>query len=159
MTRAKVTRLDTRSRARVRAPTVSVGLHAGTVELASRSVVEVRLASGQRVPARLEGGIDPGLLDECLREKRTVLVSVEPTGARVLGALQTTRSVATRVRPDALELSSDEIELSAVKQLRLRVGTTVLVLDAEGEIRAGGRTLTLRLGDAMRVLAPNVELP
>ena len=160
MARAKVTKLEPRRRIKTSARALpSPGLHAGVLELVAGDRIEVRFSSGERVRAELDPGVASELVGECLRDRRTVLVAVDEQRARVLGALQTGPSMAVRTRPGTLALDADAVELTAERELRLRVGKSVLVLEADGSIRASGATLTLRLAEAMRVLAPNVELP
>lgn len=134
---------------------VAPGLHAGTVELEADGAFKARLASGELVTAGLAKGVERELALEALRDRRTVLLSVTGEGASILGALQTapTRSA------EPLHVRASSIELEADEGLVLRAGKARIVLEPDGAIRFVGDAMTMRVAQALRVLAANVELP
>src|SRR6185437_17116132 len=73
-------------------PALAPGLHAATIELALKGSFRLRTMTGEQVKARLGPGVDPALADECLKQRRTVLVTAGPKGAIIVGAVQVTAS-------------------------------------------------------------------
>jgi hypothetical protein len=137
-------------------PALSPGLHAATIELALKGSFRLRLMAGESVRARLGPGVDPALADECLKQRRTVLVTAGPKGPIIVGAVQVTASG----RQEKLRLvGEEEIELSAGNRIVLRVGKSLLVIDANGAIQMVGDTMTMKMTKAVRVRSANVELP
>jgi hypothetical protein len=130
-------------------------LHAATIELASKGSYRVRLATGERVKARLADGVDPALANECLKDRRTVLVSGHPEGPIVVGAVQVTAST----RPEKLRLEAADIELCAATSIVLRVGKSLIILDEKGGMQMVGEKMTLRMAKTLRALCASVELP
>jgi hypothetical protein len=157
MMKAGAGKLDERSRARrtVAEPSLAPGLHAATIELASKGSYRVRTATGECVTARLGPGVDPALADECLKQRRTVLVTAHPRGPLIVGALQVTATAT----PDRLRLDAREIELCAGSKIALRVGKSLVVIDEHGAIHMAGERMTMKMAKAVRVLSANVELP
>jgi hypothetical protein len=131
------------------------GLHAATIELALKGSFRLRTMTGEQVRARLGPGVDPALADECLKERRTVLVTAGPKGAIIVGAVQVTASE----KRDKVRLEGEEIELCASNKIALRVGKALLVIDANGAIQVVGETTTMKMAKAVRVRSVNVELP
>jgi hypothetical protein len=157
MKKAGVRKLEGRARPdRIAAePALTPGLHAASIELASRGTYRVRTATGEHVRARLAPGVDPALAEECLKHRRTVLVSAHPAGPLIVGALQ----VAASERPEKLRIEAGEIELCAGKTIVLRVGKSLVVIDERGAIQMVGDGMTMRMAKAVRVRSANVELP
>lgn len=131
------------------------GLHAATIELALKGSFRLRTMTGERVKARLGPGVDPGLAEECLKQRRTVLVTAGPRGAIIVGAIQVTASESR----ENVRLEGEEIELCASNKIALRVGKALLVIDANGAIQMVGETTTMKMAKAVRVRSANVELP
>lgn len=145
-----------RARARGLAGVVlAPGVHAATIELASKGAYRVRTATGEQVRARLGPGVDPALADECLKQRRTVLVTAHLKGALIVGALQVTASEPR----DSVRVEANEIELCAARRIALRVGKSVVILDEHGTVQMVGEGLTMRMSKAVRVRAASVELP
>jgi hypothetical protein len=136
-------------------PTLAPGLHAATIELALKGSFRLRTMTGERVKARLGPGVDPALMEECLKWRRTVLVTAGPKGAIIVGAVQVTASQ----RHENVRLEGVEIELSASNKIAFRVGKALFVIDANGAILMVGETTTMKMAKAVRVRSANVELP
>ncbi len=137
-------------------PALAPGLHAATIELALKGSFRLRLMSGESVKARLGRGVDPVLADECLKQRRTVLVTAGPKGPIIVGAVQVTASD----RQEKLRLvGGEEIELCAGNRIVLRVGKSLLMIDANGAIQMVSDTVTMKAAKAVRVRSANVELP
>jgi hypothetical protein len=136
-------------------PALAPGLHAATIELASKGTYRLRTATGEHVRARLSPGVAPALADECLKQRRTVLVTAHPGGPLIVGALQ----VAASERPEKLRIEAGEIELCAGKTIVLRVGKSLVVIDERGAMQMVGDGMTMRMAKAVRVRSANVELP
>lgn len=159
MARSKLSSLSSRRTEPASRPALPAGIHAGVVESATSPGYSVRLADGQLVAAELAESMDAQLAEECLRERRTVLVTSAPKGPVILGALQT-RPSATSVDADRrANVRGAEIELLADRRLTLRAGTTELTLDEQGAIRLEGERFTIDVSALLRVLSAKVELP
>jgi len=135
--------------------TLAPGIHAATIELASKGAFRVRTTTGERVKASLGAGVDPSLVEECLKERRTVLVAPHPKGAIIVGALQ----VSASARREKLRLEARDIELCAGSRIVLRVGKSLVVIDEQGGIQMVGDGMTVKMAKAVRVRSANVELP
>jgi hypothetical protein len=157
MTTKAVTRRPVGARARRVAPepALAPGLNAATIDLVSKGSFRLRMMTGERVRARLGPGVDPALADECLKQRRTVLVTAGPKGPIIVGAVQVTASE----RREKLRLEGGEIELCAGNKIVLRVGKSLIVLDEHGAIHMTGESTTLKMAKAVRVRSANVELP
>jgi hypothetical protein len=131
------------------------GLHAATIELASNDSYRVRLATGERVKARLDAGVDVALAEECLKHRRTVLVTAHPEGPTIVGAVQ----VAATARLETLRIEAGDIELCAGKSIVLRVGKSLITLDERGVVTMVGEKMSLRMANLIKMLSANVELP
>ena len=157
---AKTTTKSARSRSAT-APAMArlgPGLHAAVVEIAVDGAYRVRTSTGELVPAVPAASVAPALLDECLRTRRTVLLSEQGDRVVILGALQTAPSA--RVDPDGgLSLEARSIELAAAERIALKVGASLLSLDREGVIRLNGDRLTIDVGALVQILSANVNLP
>jgi hypothetical protein len=136
-------------------PALAPGLHAATIELALKGSFRLRTMTGEQVKARLGPGVDPALADECLKQRRSVLVTAGPKGPIIVGAIQVTVSE----KGEKVRLEGEEIELCASNKIALRVGKALLVIDAHGSIQMVGETTTMKMAKAVRVRSPNVELP
>lgn len=140
-------------------PALPGALCAGVIELSTEAAYRVRLWSGELVTASAAPGLDPRLADECLRDRRTVLVTSGPSGAVILGALQTSPTLLPSGPTKRARITAKEIELAAEDRISLRVGKSALVIDHEGGVRLLGDRMTLRMAKVLKVLAANVELP
>jgi len=157
MTKAGATNVERGGRRRRVAaePALPAGLHAATIDLAAKGTYRVRLATGERIKARLGNGVDPALAEECLKDRRTVLVTAHPDGPTIVGAVQ----VAASTRPERLRFEAGDIELCAATSIVLRVGKSLVVLGEDGVMQMVGEKMTLRMAKTIRALAANVELP
>jgi len=153
MTKVGVKKLESRRVASE--PALAPGLHAATIELASKGSYRVRTATGERVKAQLAPEVDPALVEECLKQRRTVLVTAHPKGPLIVDALQ----VAASEQPEKLRLAAKDIELCAARTIVLRVGKSLMVLDGHGAVQMVGEGMTMRMGKAVCVRSANVELP
>jgi hypothetical protein len=94
-------------------------------------------------------------VEECLKQRRPVLVTAGAKGLIIVGAVQVTASE----RREKLRLEGEEIELCAGNRIALRVGKSLLVIDAHGAIQMVGEGITLKMAKAVRVRSANLELP
>ena len=134
------------------------GLFAATVELVSPRSIRVKLANGQRVTAVLDDTVEPALVEECMRERRMVVVCDSPRGPQVIGALQTARAVA----PDAqgtLTLHAKDLHLVAERSVVLEAGSALLRLERAGIVKTEGERMTIDMASFLRVFAHRVDLP
>ena len=139
-------------------PRLGPGLHAAVVEIAADGAYRVRTAAGELFPAVPAASVAPALLDECLRTRRTVLLSEQGDHVVILGALQTAPSA--RVDPDGgLAIEARSVEIAAAERIALKVGASLLSLDREGVIRLNGDRLTIDVGALVQILSANVNLP
>ncbi len=138
---------------------LAAGLHAGLIELRSGDHFNVRLLSGQRIDATLSGHCRRSLMDECLRDRRMVLLSQGEDGPEIIGAVQTQPSAATVDRQQQIEMRGERLELDAAKQISLRVGDTTLELRRDGSVRLAGNRLTMDIAALVKVLSAKMELP
>jgi len=136
------------------------GMQAGIIELASGDSYKVRLLDGTLLDASLAPGVGAALAEECLRDRRTVLLSCVSSGTGViLGALQTAPSAATRDVDDNVALSAAEASVEAENVVTLRAGDTALQLHADGRVRLVGQQLTMDIAALIKLLSAKVELP
>lgn len=134
------------------------GLHAAHVDLASPPAYRVRSLTGERFEAVLGDGVDPELVDECLRGARLVILGDTDRGPAILGALQTSRSLV--IEPDGTAvLRAKGIRLQAEQTLVLEAGTTSIRIEESGAVRAQGDRMVIDMGSHVRVLSALVELP
>ena len=134
------------------------GLVPGRLELVSNDHVVVRLFDGTRLTAHIANGVDTGLVEDCVRYARPVLLVETPTGPTVIGALQTTRVL--EQEPDGkLNLRARDITLNADRRLVLEAGPVRITLDRRGGLRLQGDRLTVDMGAIVRFFAGRVEFP
>ena len=98
-------------------------------------------------------------MDECLRDRRMVLLSQGEDGPEIIGAVQTQPSAATVDRQQQIEMRGERLELDAAKQISLRVGDTTLELRRDGSVRLAGNRLTMDIAALVKVLSAKMELP
>jgi hypothetical protein len=159
MTTAKVRGLGTsRAMARKATPRLGPGLHAARIEGAAEGGVTVRLASGELSVAIPGENLEPAFVEECTRDRRTMLVSEENGIIVVLGALQTARAI-ERDSVDRARIAAQRIDLVAEDGVRIQVGKALLEMEANGAVRIGGDRLTMDMATVVRVLAALAELP
>jgi hypothetical protein len=144
--------------AREERPILGPGIHAAKVEGAAGAGFSVRLRSGELCAARLGEGVDPSFVEECARDRRTLLVTEEEGAIVILGALQTARSI-ERDAADRARVAAERIDLVAAEGVRIQVGKALLEMDASGAVRIGGDRLTMDMATVVRVLAALAELP
>ncbi|EYF05994.1 hypothetical protein [Chondromyces apiculatus] len=159
---AAASRTRVRAAAKVSEPPVAAalapGVHPGRIEVRSRDAWRVRLLDGTLVRARPADEVEPGLLDECFRARRTVLVAAGPVGAVILGALQTA-CAPVREADGTLRVRGRRVEVQADEGIELRVGASAIRLDQRGVIKMVGNRMTLDVAAVVRVLSALVELP
>lgn len=155
MTHAKVVKLKPRVAA---APALPPGIHAARVEGRAGARFQVRTLAGERVVARLAEDVEEAFIEECLAERRTVLVTPGEDGAVILGALQARRSAA-RDDHDTVRLEGRRVELDATDGVSIRAGRSALRLDPQGTVRVVGQKMTMDIADVVRVLSASCELP
>ena len=131
------------------------GLEAGVIELATDEAYKIRLLGGELIDARPAPGCSRELLDECLRDRRTVLLA----GELILGALQTTASAARRDPSGNVSIEAAEIHLEASAGLSLRVEDSALDLGPDGHLRLSGQRLSIDVAALIKLLSARVELP
>ena len=134
------------------------GLHPAVIELRSGAAFRVRLMDDARRKAVLADGVDPRLVDECLRTGRLVILCDTKRGVTILGALQTAPSLA-READGTLTLEARTIRLRAEKNVVIEAGPSSLTLDRSGSVRAEGERMVIDMGSNVRVLSALVELP
>ena len=162
MPRAKVVKLAKKpaasaSRSPSSEPKLAPGISAGTLQRVIEGVCRVELVSGGAVSARIGPGVSPALVEECLRERRTVLVTQGRDGPVMLGTVQTAPSIEKSA--EHVRVEGREVELVASDKLSLRVGRSALELDEDGVLRLAGKRLTIDVAALVRVLSAKVELP
>ena len=158
MAKAKVVRLSKPS-ASARTETLPAGIHVGRIEMCSDGVYRVRMLTGAMVSARLGPEIGAAFAEECMRDRRTMLLAPgESEEALILGALQTA-STASRDALDVVRLRGRRVEIEADEGLVLQVGKSSLRLDNQGTVKLGGRKMTMDVAEVVRILSALVELP
>ena len=75
MAREKVVKLRKSVAPEVEAAVLAPGIHPGKIELRAGDSYRVRMLTGALFGARLAEDMDPAFAEECLRQKRTVIVS------------------------------------------------------------------------------------
>lgn len=157
MKKASVIRLpDKAPRSRAR-PALGDGLVPGRIVALREDVAEVELLGGGTVEASPAEEVDAGFLAECLRARRTVLVTKAGRGVVLLGALQTSSSVATSGPEVAIRVGRFVVD--ATDGLVLRVGQTEVSLDPGGVVRFAGEKMSVAVAKVFRVLSATAELP
>lgn len=118
----------------------------------------VRLASGGEVMASIADHVEPGLVDECLRTSKPVILTEGSRGPLIVGALQTARAI-TCAQDGSLDVSASEIRLRADRGIVLEAGEAALRLERAGLVRMDGEKVLIDASSIVRVLAACVELP
>jgi hypothetical protein len=158
MARAKVVRLR-KPAVPARVEALPPGIHVGRIEMRADGVYRVRTLVGATVSARLGPEIGEDFAEECLRDRRTMLLTPDETGdALILGALQTA-SVTSRDAEDIVRLRGKKVEIEADDGITLQVGRATLRLDAKGAVKIGGQKMTMDVAEVVRILSALVELP
>lgn len=135
------------------------GLHAGWPEQLNGEGVRVRMMNGAYVTAAVGDGVDPLLVEECLRASQLMILADGPRGPMLLGALQTTRSL-VREPDGTVAIEAKRIELRAEQDVRLQAGPTRLDLQRKrGKVQLRGERMKLDMSSHVRVLSSLVELP
>jgi len=155
MTRAKIAKLKPRT---MSTPALPPGIHAAWVEARAGAFFDVRTLAGERTRARLAEDVEEAFIEECLAERRTVIVAPSEDGAVILGALQARRAVA-RDAHDTVRMEGRRVELEATEGVSIRVGKSALRLDPQGGVRIVGQKMTMDIAEVVRVLAAMCELP
>ncbi len=146
-------------------PKLGPGLHPGRIEMAIASFAEgegpayrVRLASGRRITARLDGAVAPDFAEECLRGGRTVVLVEGPDGARIAGALQVASAIEKDTR-GTLALEAKHVRLRADQSILIEVPGSSLAFEPNGVLRLEGDKLVIDMAALVRIFAARVELP
>jgi hypothetical protein len=156
--KAKVVKLRKPS-ASARTEVLPAGIHVGRIEMCSDGVYRVRMLTGAMVSARLGSEIGEAFAEECMRDRRTMLLAPgESDEALILGALQTA-STTSRDALDVVRLRGRRVEIEADEGLVLQVGKSSLRLDNQGTVKLGGRKMTMDVAEVVRILSALVELP
>ena len=147
----------------IRPAPLGAGLHAGRVQcvLASRHVTpryRVELATGRVITASLDEAVSPALAEECLRQRRTVVLVDGARGPVIAGALQTSPGVAADAH-GTLVLDARQVRVRADRSLVLEVPGASLELGRGGEVRFEGDKLVLDMAALVRILSGKVEIP
>jgi hypothetical protein len=144
---------------RAREARLGPGAHLGVIERRRGGALDVRMADGSTVAARLDPRVEPALMDECQRDERWVVLVDGASGPTVVGALQVERS-AVRERDGSLSLDGKDVVVRASRRLRVEAGASSLTLDAaSGAVRLEGERMVIDMGALVRLLAARVELP
>jgi hypothetical protein len=133
---------------------IGPGLHAGVIELKSEGSYRVRLRDGQHVRARVDEGVSEAFVDECLTERRTIMVCDGDSGVVIAGALDTGGS-----RPDQRTIEAKELRLRADERIVLEVGRSQISLDKSGAAKITGSQLVIDVSALVKFLSMQVELP
>jgi hypothetical protein len=136
---------------------IGEGLVPGRIARIEGEVVEVELLGGGTVQATPSDEVEPAFVAECLRVRRTVLVTRTPGGVVLLGALQTGAQVAASGAESAVRARRFVVDAS--EGLVLRVGQTELSLDPAGVVRFAGEKMSVAVARVFRVLSATAELP
>lgn len=137
---------------------LSPGLHAGSIELRSTDSFRVRLLDGTVIAATLDDGVDPELARECQRRGLRVIVTASARGPLILGALQTTPSIALD-EGGTLAISAKKIRLKAEQSLVLESGEASLRLQPDGVFKLEGDKMVVDVAGLVRFLSARVEFP
>jgi hypothetical protein len=157
MARAKVVKMQ-KPRARAVAA-LGPGIHPARIEMRADGAFRVRASTGELLRAELGEHFEDAFAEECMRERRTVLVTAGPAGdAVILGALQTSRAVA-RDAHDTLKIEGKRVEIEAEDGISIQVGKSTLRLDKHGAVKIVGQKMTMDVAAVVRVLSALVELP
>ena len=157
MKKASVIRLSEKA-PRQRAHTeIGEGLVPGRIVRIDGDSIEVELLSGGTVQAIPADDIESGFVAECLRARRTVLVTRAGEGILLLGALQTSSQIAASGGESTVRAKRFVVDAS--EGIVLRVGQTEVSLDAAGVVRFAGEKMSVAVAKVFRVLSATAELP
>ncbi|MFO0590463.1 MAG: hypothetical protein U0441_23170 [Polyangiaceae bacterium] len=137
--------------------TIGEGLVPGRIVQLESEAVTVELLGGGAVQATVADEMEPGFVAECLRVRRTVLVTQTPSGVVLLGALQTGAQVAAS--GDESAVRARRFVVDATEGIVLRVGQTEVSLDPAGLVRVAGEKMSVAVARVFRVLSASAELP
>lgn len=140
-----------------RASQLGEGLIPGRIAALEGDAAVVELLGGGRVEATPADDVEPGFLAECLRARRTVLVTKVGQGVVLLGALQTSSQVAASGAE--VTIRAGRFVVDATEGLVLRVGQTEVALDPRGMVRFAGEKMSVAVAKVFRVLSATAELP
>jgi len=138
-------------------PAIGSGLVPGRITRIDGDAVTVELLGGGAVQATIADEIEPGFVAECLRGRRTVLVTRTAGGVVLLGALQTGNQVAASGEESAVR--ARRFVVDTTDGIVLRVGETVLSLEPGGFVRVAGEKMSVDMARVFRVLSATAELP
>lgn len=156
---AKAAKKRAAKRREMASEALGIGLHGGYVELESGGTFRVRLGDGRRFSARPGAGVDAGLVRDCLRTRRMVIVVDSPRGPRIMGALQTEAPIAQRDQSDSVTVRARELRLVADEKLHIEAGPVRIAADASGKLRLEGDKLVIDMAALVKLLSTSVELP
>jgi hypothetical protein len=141
------------------APALGPGIHPARIEMRADGAFRVRTAGGELLAARLAEGFEEAFAEECMRERRTVMIAEgTEVEAVILGALQTSRAV-ERDAHDTVRIEGKRVELEAEEGISIQVGKSTLRLDRHGAVKIVGQKMTMDVAAVVRVLSALVELP
>ena len=158
MARARSATALSRARQPKKAEALGPGVHAATIELKSASHFHARTSDNRKILAVLGDGVDPGLIEECLRTGRMVLLCDTDRGPTIVGAIQTSRSPVHEAN-GAITLEAKDIRLRAERSIVLDAGPVSIRADKSGAIRLEGDTMVIDISALVRFLSARVELP
>lgn len=134
------------------------GIHGAVLVGREGSGFTVRTLDGQIWKAACGDQVEDAFVEECLAERRTILVSPSAEGVTILGAIQSRRTV-VRDGHDTVRVEGRRIEIDAKDGISLKVGKSALRLDPHGNVRVVGQKMTMDVAELVRVLAALCELP
>jgi hypothetical protein len=102
--------------------------------------------------------ITRGLLEDCVRRQRLVLIADSPTGPQLLGAIQTELSPSTD-HNGRLCLNAQSVEITAQERVVVVAGETQVRLNADGRLRLQAERSVIDSSAGLKVLSALVELP
>lgn len=140
-----------------KAGAIGEGLIPGRITALEGDVAVVELLGGGQVEATPGDDVEPGFLAECLRGRRTVLVTRAGDDVVLLGALQTSSQVAASGAE--VRIRAGQFVVDATEGLVLRVGQTEVALDPGGMVRFAGEKMSVAVAKVFRVLSGTAELP
>jgi hypothetical protein len=166
MARSRTASSPTARPARAATLALGPGLHAARVERivtasgegVPRSVYQILLPTGLRTTATLDPGVAAALVEECLRQGRSVVVTEGAGGVVIVGALQTAPYPVADER-GTLVLDARHLRLRATDTLELEVPGTSLRLEPGGAVRIDGDRLVIDMAALVRIFSGRVEIP
>ncbi|MBK8258049.1 MAG: hypothetical protein IPK82_35955 [Polyangiaceae bacterium] len=139
-------------------PALPPGIHGAQVLGREGAGFAVRTLDGQIWAATLGDQVEEAFVEECLAERRTVLVSPSLDGVAILGAIQSRRTV-VRDGHDTVRVEGRRVEIEAKDGISFKVGKSALRLDPQGNVRVVGQKMTMDVAELVRILAAMCELP